>query len=241
MSAYLCWCWWEKPQKNLNFWHFFADIKTWAIVVVILLSLFLVFDLIALFGTSKVRTLSIDVSWQRKEKQKVFSILLNSKRPAEKRRFFFLRFHPILQQKIFKKNLFLVLQCSGISWLRSVECLKNFQNVILQFLSVPQNSCKEKFSTTAEFNLAKGGHGKSCLAKVLHSLAFSLALSFSFACSTLGHLLAFIALDYLGICPSSSKIDYLCHGNHCLGCLLGRKRRWKLPHCYWCHGSCDYR
>ena len=41
---------------------FSPDIKTWAIVVVILLSLFLVFDLIALFGTSKVRTLSIDVS-----------------------------------------------------------------------------------------------------------------------------------------------------------------------------------
>ena len=54
---------------NLNFLtplslSFSPDIKTWAIVVVILLSLFLVFDLIALFGTSKVRTLSIDVSFK---------------------------------------------------------------------------------------------------------------------------------------------------------------------------------
>ena len=47
--------------------------------------------------------------------------------------------------------------CSGM--------LKISHNVILQFLSLLQNSCKEKFciTTTAEFNLAKGGHGKSCL------------------------------------------------------------------------------
>ena len=140
----------ENPVKipRMKIWisdTFFADIKTWAIVVVILLSLFLVFDLIALFGTSKVRTLSIDVSWQRKEKQKVlFSILLSIERPAEKRK----------DGKSSKRTL---KYCSGM--------LKISHNVILQFLSLLQNSCKEKFciTTTAEFNLAKGGHGKSCL------------------------------------------------------------------------------
>jgi len=40
--------WWCTAINDLQY-----DIKTWAIVVVILLSLFLVFDLIALFGTSK--------------------------------------------------------------------------------------------------------------------------------------------------------------------------------------------
>ena len=64
---------------------FFADIKTWAIVVVILLSLFLVFDLIALFGTSKVRTLSIDVSWQRggKRSKKSRSFWANDQQKKE--------------------------------------------------------------------------------------------------------------------------------------------------------------
>ena len=96
----------EFSDTSLFSLSFSPDIKTWAIVVVILLSLFLVFDLIALFGTSKVRTLSIDVSWQRGGKRSKKSRSFWAKDQQKKRRFVHSGWNLPQKSLIFKVLLF---------------------------------------------------------------------------------------------------------------------------------------